>query len=140
VVALGPPPHRAHDHQIRRSGQVVQDRPSSVVGWADIPVLSTCVGRCPAAWQQCWQQSRRNGLVPDRLLFRPDVSASCRALCERLAVSPIAVACCWLLLLLSRLLLAQANCPAASRVRQQVDPDRGAYRGKLGSVCISTFR
>ena len=33
------------DHLIRRSGQVVQDRPSPVVGWADIPELSTCVGR-----------------------------------------------------------------------------------------------
>jgi hypothetical protein len=45
--------------QIRRSGQVVQDRPSPVVGWADIPELSACVRRCPAAWQQRWQQSRR---------------------------------------------------------------------------------
>jgi hypothetical protein len=27
---------------IRRSGQVVQDRPSSVVGWVDIPGLSAC--------------------------------------------------------------------------------------------------
>ena len=29
---------------------------------------------------------------------------------------------------------------SASRVRRQADPDRKAYRGKLGSVCISTFR
>jgi len=46
---------------IRRSGQVVQDRLSPVVGWADIPELSTCVGCCPAAWLQSWLQSRRNG-------------------------------------------------------------------------------
>ena len=29
---------------------------------------------------------------------------------------------------------------SASRVRRQADPDRRAYRGKLGSVRISTFR
>ena len=46
----------AQTHLIRRSGQVVQDRPSLVVGWADISQLSTYIGRCPAAWQQCWQQ------------------------------------------------------------------------------------
>ena len=46
---------------IRRSGQVVQDGPSPVVGWAGIPELSTCVGCCSAAWLQSWLQSRRNG-------------------------------------------------------------------------------
>jgi hypothetical protein len=35
----------AADHLIRRSGQVVQDRPSPVVGWAGIPELSMCVER-----------------------------------------------------------------------------------------------
>ena len=45
-----------HDPLICRSGHIVRDRPSPVVGWADIPELSTCVGRCPVAWQQCWQQ------------------------------------------------------------------------------------
>ena len=39
----------------------MQDRPSMVVGWADIPELSTCVGCCSAAWLQSWLQSRRNG-------------------------------------------------------------------------------
>jgi hypothetical protein len=61
VMTLGLPPDRArggHDPLIRRSGQVVQDRPSPVVGWADIPESSTCVRYRPAAWQQCWQQSR----------------------------------------------------------------------------------
>ena len=43
---------------IRRSGQVVQDRPLRSVRWADIPQLSTRDRRCPAAWLQ----SRRNGL------------------------------------------------------------------------------
>jgi hypothetical protein len=38
---------------MRRSGQALQDRPSRSVRWADIPELSTCVGRRPAAWQQC---------------------------------------------------------------------------------------
>jgi hypothetical protein len=41
---------------IRRSGQVVQDRPSPVVRWADVPQLSACVSRCPPPWQQYWQQ------------------------------------------------------------------------------------
>src|SRR6185437_13089532 len=50
---------RRNDHLIRRSRQVVQDRLSPVVGWADIPELSTCVGCCPAAWLQSWLQSRR---------------------------------------------------------------------------------
>jgi hypothetical protein len=59
-----------HEPLIRRSGQVVQDRPSPVVGWADIPKLSTCVGRRPAAWQQCWQQSRRNGFNPRPSAFQ----------------------------------------------------------------------
>src|SRR5208283_4835482 len=40
---------------IRRSGHIVQDRPSPVVGWADIPQLSARDASCPAAWQQCWQ-------------------------------------------------------------------------------------
>jgi hypothetical protein len=49
-------------------------------------------------------------LVPTRRpsVFRPDISPSRRAPCERVAVSPVAVACRWLLLLLSRLLSAQA--------------------------------
>jgi hypothetical protein len=59
---------------IRRRGQIVQDRPSSVVGWADIPELSTCAGRCPAAWLQSWLQLRlyRSGLCVD-----PDGHARC---------------------------------------------------------------
>ena len=49
------------EHLIRRSGHIVQDRPLPVVGWADIPELSAQDRHCPAAWQQCWQQSRWNG-------------------------------------------------------------------------------
>jgi hypothetical protein len=52
--------------QIRRSGRVVQDRLLQSVRWPDIPQLSTRGGRCPAAWQQHWQQSRPNGAVLDR--------------------------------------------------------------------------
>jgi hypothetical protein len=44
---------------IRRSGHIVQGRPSRLVCWADIPPLSASVGRCLAAWQQCWQQTAR---------------------------------------------------------------------------------
>ena len=68
----------------RRSGQVVRDRPSPVVGWADIPGLSTCVGCCSAAWLQSWLQSRRNGADPQPLVVfksvrgpRPDGAATC---------------------------------------------------------------
>jgi hypothetical protein len=53
---------------IRRSGQVVQDRPSPVVGWVDIPELSMCVGGRPAAWLQRWLQSWRNAADPRRLV------------------------------------------------------------------------
>jgi hypothetical protein len=44
---------------IRRSGHIVQGRPSRLVCWADIPPLSASVGCCLAAWQQCWQQTAR---------------------------------------------------------------------------------
>lgn len=62
------------EHLIRRSGHIVQDRLLWSLRWADIPQLSTRVGRCPAAWQQYWQQSQapsrlnRSGLrvEPDR--------------------------------------------------------------------------
>ena len=40
------------EHLIRRSGQVVQDRPPPVMRWADVPYLSAPVSRCPVAWQQ----------------------------------------------------------------------------------------
>jgi hypothetical protein len=60
---------------IRRSGQVVQDRPSMVVGWADIPELSTCVGCCSAAWLQSWLQSRRNGADPRPSAFQAERTA-----------------------------------------------------------------
>jgi hypothetical protein len=43
---------RTPDLPIRRSGQVVQDRPSPVMGWADIPQLSIPGRRRLAAWQQ----------------------------------------------------------------------------------------
>ena len=67
VTTSDSPPQRIRGRYnllIRRSRHVVQNRPSPVMGWADIPELSTCVGRCPAAWLQ----SRRNGADP-RLSF-----------------------------------------------------------------------
>jgi hypothetical protein len=60
---------------IRRSGQVVQGRPSPVVGWADIPELPTCVGCCSAAWLQSWHSRGCAALILDRPLFRPDMAA-----------------------------------------------------------------
>jgi hypothetical protein len=50
---------RFGEHQIRRSGHIVQGRPPLAAGWADIPKSPIRVQCCPAAWQQYWQQSRR---------------------------------------------------------------------------------
>ncbi len=47
---------------IRRLRQVIQDRSSWSMRWADIPQLSTRDQRYPAAWQQYWQQSRWTSL------------------------------------------------------------------------------
>jgi hypothetical protein len=49
--------------QIRRSGHIVQDRPSWSVSWAEVPRLAVRVSRCPATWQQ------RDGMA--RILDRP---------------------------------------------------------------------
>jgi hypothetical protein len=38
--------------------------------WADIPQLSIRDRRCPAAWQQYWQQSRPDGTDPRPSVFR----------------------------------------------------------------------
>src|SRR5262245_33756333 len=48
-----------------------------------------------------------SALILDRLLFRPDISPNPRGSCERYALSPVAAACRWWLLLLSPLLSAQ---------------------------------
>jgi hypothetical protein len=52
-----------HDLLIRSSRHIVQDHSSRSVPWADIPQLSTQDRRCPAAWQQYWQQSRSQQLI-----------------------------------------------------------------------------
>ena len=44
---------------IRRSGRIVQGRPTWSVRWGDLPQLSMPGRRCPPSWQQCWQQLRR---------------------------------------------------------------------------------
>lgn len=54
----------AADHQIRRSGQVVQDRPSSVMGWVDIPELPCASG----AVQRLGYSHGASALILDRLL------------------------------------------------------------------------
>src|SRR5215471_10528740 len=99
------------DLQIRRSGQVVQDRPSLVVGWADIPELSTCVGRRPVAWLQSWLQSRWNGADPRPSAFQAGHIPSWHRSCESYALSLVAGACRWLLLSLSPLLSAPVRTP-----------------------------
>ena len=100
----GLPPDRAHacfgEHLIRRSRHIVQDRPSLSVRWADIPELSARDRRCPAAWQQYWQQSRRNGSDPRPSAFQAWHIPSWGETCERAALLSIADASCGLLLLL----------------------------------------
>ena len=121
---------RTREHLIRRSGQVVQDRPSPVVGWAHIPELSTCVGRCPAAWQQRWQQSRRNGADPRPSAFQAGHMPSWRGSCERYALSPVAAACRWSLLLLSPLLSTRRR-PSGSKPTRTV---QGMARVRSGQA------
>jgi DNA-binding CsgD family transcriptional regulator len=60
------------------------------VGWADIPELSTYVGRRPVAWQQCWQQSRRNGAEPRPYLRGLPLGLGCRRV-SRWTASELAV-------------------------------------------------
>ena len=106
------------EHLIRRSGQVVQDRPSPVVGWAGIPELSTRVGCCSAAWLQSWLQSRRNGADPRPSANECRPYPSCHELRERPWALPTADACCWLLLLLSSLLSVQPSESPGLRARR----------------------
>ena len=60
---------------------MIQGVPPPVVGWADIPELSTCLGRRPVAWLQSWPE----GADPRPFAFRPNISpvggGSRRALC-----------------------------------------------------------
>jgi hypothetical protein len=100
---------RTPDLLIRRSGQVVQDRPSPVVGWADIPELSTCVGRRPAAWLQSWLQSRWNGADPRPSAFQAGHNPRWHESCECYALLAVAAVSRCLLLLLSPLLSAAGD-------------------------------
>ena len=92
-----PPSSRRDDLLIRRSGQAVQDRPSPVVGWADIPELSMRVGRRPVAWLQ----SRWNGANPRSSAFQAGHIPSWRGSYERYPLLLVAASSRWLLLLLS---------------------------------------
>jgi hypothetical protein len=96
---------------IRRLRHIVQDRPLRSVRWADIPQLSTPDRCCPAAWQQYWQQSRRNGLGPRPSAFQPGYLPSYRPSCGCRALSPVADGSGWLLLLPSPLLSAVGPVP-----------------------------
>ena len=86
---------------IRRSGHIVQDRPLRSLRWADIPLMSAWDAPCPAAWQQCWLQSRRPGADPRPSAFQAGHIPSWRGSCERYPLSPVAAGSRWLLLLLS---------------------------------------
>ena len=72
IVRPGLPRRKTHIASlvIRRLRQVVQDRLLPSARWADIPQLSIRDRRCPAAWQQYWQQSRPDGTDPRPSVFR----------------------------------------------------------------------
>jgi hypothetical protein len=113
VMTLGGLPHRArigHDLLLRRRGRIVQGRPLRSVRWADIPQLSTRGKCCPAAWQQYWQQSRRNGFDPRPSAFQAGHILSWRGSCECHALSLAAAVSGCLLLLLSPLLSVRWSC------------------------------
>ena len=75
---------------IRRLRQVVQDRLLPSARWADIPQLSIRDRRCPAAWQQYWQQSRHPCADPRPSAFQAGHIPSWHGSCERYALSPVA--------------------------------------------------
>ena len=128
------PPHRIVNLLIRRSGHVVQDRPPMLIGWADIPELSTCVGCCSAPWLQSWLQSRRNGADP-RLsacpagIRRPGRVGPARALGKltwSVARSPGASGG------------TRCTRPCRTSVRRRIRaPDRGCSSSLLGSLPCS---
>jgi len=72
-----------------------------VLGWADIPELSTCVGCCSAPWLQSWLQSRRNGADPRPSAFQAGHIPSWHESCESYALLPVPAGSRWPLLLLS---------------------------------------
>ena len=101
------------------------------VCWADIPELSARDRRCPAAWQQYWLQSLRFRYWSRPSVFQAGHIPSWLESCECYALSAVAAACRWSLLLLSPLLsarsatayvraLADLICPSASACRPAV--------------------
>jgi hypothetical protein len=104
------------DHLLRRSGHIVQDCLLRSLCWADIPRLSAWDASCPAAWQQCWQQSRP-GAHPRPSAFQAGHMPSWRGSCECYALSPVGGAGRWLLLLLSPLLSGAVGKAGARRLR-----------------------
>jgi hypothetical protein len=105
------------DLLFRRSRHIVQGRPLPSVCWADIPELSVRIRRCPAAWQQYWQQSLRSRYRSRPSVFQAGHIPSCYGFHERCAPSPVAAGHGWSLLLLSPL-LSNLRRP----VRSQADP------------------
>ena len=71
--------------------------------------MSSYVGRRPAAWLQSWLHPQRNDDDPRPSAFQAGHIPSWRGSCECYALSPVAVACRWLLLLLSPLLSARPD-------------------------------
>ena len=75
---------------------------------------------CPAAWQQCWLQSRHPSANPRPSAFQAGHIPSWRGSGERYALPTVAAGCRWSLLLLSPLLSTRrkpsvATGPAACR-------------------------
>jgi hypothetical protein len=71
------PSSRREDLLIRRNRHTVQNWPLRSVRWADTPQLSIWDRRCPAAWQQYWQQWRPNGTDPRPSAFQAGQPCRC---------------------------------------------------------------
>jgi hypothetical protein len=126
---------RLREHLIRRSRRTVQDRPSRTVRWADIPELSTCVGCCPAAWQQ----SRRHGDSLRLSAIQAVHNSSRHKIYVRLVLSPVAAVCRWSLLLPSPLLSAQPRSSGAklTRTAGPLGPGTGSGAAELRITSVS---
>jgi hypothetical protein len=120
--------------QIRRSGHIVQGCPWRSVPWADIPAMSTPDRCCLAAWQQCWQQSRRDDSDPRPSAFQAGHIPSWRGSCERYALSPVAAGSRWLLPLLSSAPRVRARPAFLARLRSL-----GAAPSSIGLTAADPF-
>ena len=113
------------DHQIRRSGRIVQNRPLWSLRWADIPQLSAWDARLSSGLATVLATVTAPGADPRPSAFQAGHIQSWRGSCECYALSPVAAACRWLLLLLSPLLSAAVARRALLDVSRLTHPRPG---------------